>query len=266
MASGTLVAPYDLLNNDGVSTNGVTHSVGFGLPANSQVLGSDDFILIELSPAFTNVATATFMTGHYTGTPVFDIDGNTISVTGVVVLPGGSVTVEGITATNPPVKSQYTVTITVADDAGGSIIQNVANVQATSSGASVTVSASLEAPVATLQISGFAGPSTFITFTENGSVIGTDAASGAGIFSQIFYGLDPDTHSISMFGVDQSSRTTSPVFVSVYTPIYQQTDVTNIVMSPTIEIDNTTITQGDDLVANGLAVPDGDLTLFTEFP
>jgi hypothetical protein len=42
--------------------------------------------------------------------------------------------------------------------------------------------------------------------------------------------------------------------------------VTNIVMSPTIEIDNTTITQGDDLVANGLAVPDGDLTLFTEFP
>lgn len=266
-ATGNLENSHDYLNISTPYTTDVEHEVGFTLPTNSPQISSTDYIIIDLS-SFSDITNATSITGNYIGTPTITLDGTNslVKVTNIVVLPGGSISIHGITGTNPAATNQYYVTVTVAEDEDGTIIKNTATFLAASFGGQVSVTASIEAPVAALQITGYAAPETFITFTENGSVIGTDSANSSGLFSQIFYGLEPRTHTVSLYGIDTSGRTTSILTLDVYTPIYQQTTVSNLLLSPTIEINTSTIAQGDDLIVTGTSVPDGDLTLFTESP
>jgi hypothetical protein len=265
-ASGNLENARDLISSDAALAENVGHTVSFTLPYDSDNVVSSDYILIYLTH-YHDITAPTGISGDYMGTPQYSIDGNVAKITGIFIEHGGSVTITGITATNPSSPDLLTVQIVVAEDSEGNIIKNIATFGAFSQGATVSVTASVAPAVATLVISGYAAPSTFITFTENGTVIGTTTAGGSnGYFIKHIAGLDPATHSVSLYGVDIYHRTTSIIPIQIYTPIYQETTVSNLLLSPTMAVSDSEITQGDVLILQGMAIPDGDINIFTESP
>lgn len=265
LAIGGLNELQDLINNTSGTATNVEHQISFTLPYNALQISTSDYIIVDLS-AFSDVTIATALDGIYGGTPTFSLSGTDVKITGITLLPGYSLTINGITATNPAHQAGYQVTVVVAEDSAGSIIKNVASTRATGTPGSITVSATVDPPVASLSITGYSAPGTFVTFTDSGSVIGTDSAGPTGFFSQLFTGLQPATHSLRIYGVDQLGRATAPIFLSVYTPIYQQTSISNILLPPTLELDENSISPGTDLIAFGTSVPNGTLTLLTDSP
>src|SRR5690606_38022691 len=93
-----------------------------------------------------------------------------------------------------------------------------------------------------------------------------DTAGPTGYFEQSFTGLNPDTHTLRIYGVDQSGRATAPIFIEIYTPIYQETTISNIILPPTISIVDSEVTAGDDVVVLGTTVPSADMSVFTDSP
>lgn len=262
-AVGGLNELQDLINSMTPTDTEVEHQVSFTLPLNALQISTSDYIIVDMND-FTDVTVATSLEGNYAGTPTFSLAGNEVKITGITLLPGYPLTINGITATNPNNQAGYLITVIVAEDVAGAIIKNVASTQATGTPGSISVTATVEPPVASLSVSGYSAPGTFVTFTDNGSVIGTDSAGPTGFFNQIFTGLQPATHSLLIYGVDQNGRATAPIFIDVYTPIYQQTTVSDIVLPPTISVSETEIEPGDDLIVWGTTVPSASLTVFTE--
>ncbi len=260
---GNLQAVKDTIGSSSPGATNIAHEVKFRLPINSLAITSTDYITIDLGN-FSDVSVATNITGIYGGTPVFSLVGKEAKITGIIVDPGVELTVTGITATNPASLANFGVTIIISEDINGLIVKNIGTVIASGSDGSFSVTASIDPPVASLVISGYTSPGTFVTFTNNGAVIGTDSAGPTGFFSQVFTGLQPMTHSLRIYGVDQSLRATAPIFLEIYTPIYQETTISDIILPPTIELDSNVVIRGDDLVVSGSAVPNGDISLLTE--
>ncbi len=264
-AVGNLEAMKDIIGSAIPGAGNVSHEISFRLPFNSLHIATSDYIIIDMGN-FSNVTEANQVTGIYGGTPVFSLDGSEVKITGILVESGIQLTISGITATNPGSPMLYGVTVIVSEDEDGMLIKNVGTVLASGTDGSVSVTASIDPPVASLAVSGYTSPGTFVTFTNNGTVIGTDTAGPSGFFSQIFTGLQPMTHMLRIYGIDQQGRATAPFFLEIYTPIYQLTTVTDIILPPTIQLSDTVVLQGNHLVVSGSAVPSGDLSLFTESP
>jgi len=265
LAVGNLQDLRAVVNNKNVQAEDVEMDVTFRLPYTAEQISSTDYVIIDLSQ-FTDITNASSIDGSYSGTATYNIVGDEVQISGITVLPGTTITIQGITVTNPPIEGQDYVTVIIAEDSGGTIIKNIGTVITNSSNNTVSISATIDPPVSSLSISGYTAPGTFVTFTQNGSVIGTDSAGPTGFYSQVFTGLQPTTHSIRIYGVDQAARATTPVFMEIYTPIYTQTDVTDVILPPTIELSATQVAQGDNLTVFGSTVPDADFTLFTESP
>lgn len=254
---------------DTISTNSLgalaSHNIRFSLPVGSEPIVPTDFIMVEFT-YFSGVTEATSLIGDYTGTPVFTVIGNRAKITGISVNPGTSLNIRGITAFNPTEPNLFDVYIYITEDSDGLIIKNMAHVIATKTDGSIVISASVEAEVGILRISGFTSPDMFLSFLEGGSVIGTAVAGASGAFSQIFPGISPTNHSILIFGTDSDSRTTPNTLVEVFTRPHEVTTVSGIIIPPTIEIDKTQIIQGETITITGRGTPGYTLKLFTEPP
>jgi len=270
-ASNPVSAAFGLANlsdvlNTTLSSWPAQHKISFTLPSDSFPIKTSDYIQIYLAE-FTNVSASVIMSGTFDGDPVTVVDGNFVRITNVTVPPGGTVYIDGISATNPPNEDwQYVFVVMVTEDAAGTIVKNIANGVATLNRASVTVSATIEEPLAGLTISGYTAPYTFLVFTESGSVIGTDYSGPNGAFIHVFSGLQPTTHNINMYGLDADNLITSTIPIIIYTPAYQQTSISNLLLSPTLQVSSTRLDLGADLVASGSALPNGDITVFTDIP
>ncbi len=241
-------------------------SIRFTLPTNALPIRNIDYIQVYL-PDFSNISPPSLVTGGYAGIPVYSVSGQYSQVTGITVLPGQSIFIEGINLTNPASPDLFQVIVMVTSDAAATQVRSIGNTIALRnfSGA-VSVSATIPNLFGNLLITGYTAPQSFIIFTEGNAVIGTTVAEDNGYFSRYFSGLQPTTHSITFYGVDSANRSTSPINLEVYTPRQQLITISNQILSPTIELLSNLINQGDDLVASGSAVPLSDLTLFTDSP
>lgn len=256
----------DVIDDTNLAATDVSHQIGFTLPISGLAIDPNDYININF-PYFTDVTAATYITGQYSGTPVFSVAGTRVQITGIVVFPGNSITIGGITATNPAFVGQnFQVIVSVSEDAAGSIITKYGTTTASDGVGTVSVTADVENPRATIRITGYAGPYTFVSFTQGENVIGTDLSSMVGVYNKIFPALEPGVHEISLYGVDEDNRATSIVPLSINAPVYQTTTVSNILLSPTLEISDNTLLQGQDLYATGSAYPGTDITIFTDTP
>jgi hypothetical protein len=263
--SGGLAAPQDLINTMMPEATS-EHSVSFTLPLDAAPIRTGDYIQIFF-PHFTNVTAPTMVGGSIGGgVPNFSVNGKYARVTNITVAPGKTISVDGITTTNPLEGGQYQVVILITEDAAGLIVKNIASVFSTQNPGTVSVSASIDSPEARLMISGDTAPETFVTFTEYTSVSGTAISALNGYFSKIFSGILPADHTITFFGIDKYNLTTSPVTITVYTPAFQQTDVTNQLLSPTLRIAQSAYQLGHPIVASGTAYPNSTVTLFSESP
>lgn len=242
------------------------HTISFTLPSNAASILSTDYIQVYL-PAFTNVTVANGVQGTYSGTPSYSVSGNYSRITGIGVVPGARITIDGISANNPGSSNGFQILVFVSSDEEGTIIKNIGNTVASRGGNQVSVTASVDTPQASLQITGYTAPQTFITFTKEGTVMGTDIATPLlGYFAKQFTGLTPGSQNITLYGVDSSNLITAPVPLSLYLPPYQQTTVSNLLLSPTLQLDSLEVVQGNDLVATGSAKPNSTITIFTDTP
>ncbi len=262
--STSLLNVRDIVNTLG-SGETSEHAVYFTLPYNASPVLTTDYIQIYL-PAFTNLTPPIRVDGPHGGTPVFSVSGNYVRITGITVVPGASISIFGITTKNPQLEWLMYATVMITEDADATIIKNMLQVASSRAGPSATVTASIDTPEARIIISGYTAPNTFVTFTEQGAVIGTDVAGDDGHFGIVFSGLQPGNHQISFFGTDSNRLVTSPVIIDVYAPAFQETTVANQILSPTIMINKTVFSHGENIIATGSAVPNGAITLFTEAP
>ena len=261
--------PKDVISTDAILYEEVQHEISFQLPYDSLLISANDYITISFTH-FTDITAPTYITGYYSGTPVMTVDNDQriVQITGINIVPGAWVRIYGITATNPPQAHFFGMSIIVSEDEDYQIIKNLAYLEAVPTNYQVRVSASIAPPVAALTIFGYSAPGTFVTIMENGTVIGTNVAASNGLFVKFINGLDPGSHDISLYGVDQTLLSTSIMSLSVNTPIYQETTVSDLLLSPTIQINNNQIdlSSADTLSADGSAIPDGNITVFTETP
>lgn len=264
--SGSLNSLKDTVTSVGPAET-LTHITSFQLPSAAQQITSSDYILIQY-PNFTNLTASNSVGGTYTGTPSFSVDGDTVKVTGINVLPSKSIIIEGHTATNPnSYPSEFNFRVIVSEDDDGDLIKNIGNgiVTEITSG-QVGVSANVDIPQARLQIQGYTAPYTYVIFTEEGAVQGTDVAGLSGYYSKLFASYPPGDHSINIYGIDEENRNTSIYDLDINTPVYQTTTISNILLSPTLEINSTSILQGNPIHATGSAYPGTTVTIFTDSP
>lgn len=254
----------DITNNSNPSET-ATHVYSFSLPSNAVQISTSDYIQISLDN-YSDVTIATGITGQYTGTPTITLDGKTIKITNIIVTPGANIVVNGITATNPAALGYQTSQVLVSEDEAGLIIRNIGYVQATTSISSVTVTANIDTPQAIITISGKTAPATFVYFIEDGIIKGTDYSDYQGNFAQIFLAQSPGDHIFDIYSIDSNDLNTSPMELNFYAPVSQVTSVSDFILSPSMQISSSTISQGDDLVASGSAIPGGQITIFTDTP
>jgi hypothetical protein len=240
-------------------------TVRFNLPNDSPPIRKSDYVQIYLAE-FSNLTVPQLTTGDHAGTPLYSVSGQYIRITNFRLEPNGHIEFSGINLTSPASEDQFQVVVMVTEDEAGTLVKNYANVIATRNYGSVTVNASIPAELSSLIISGLTGPYTFLIFSQANSVMGTDTSNSLGQFSKMFSGLQPTTHNITFYGIDQDNRVTSPIPISVYTPAFQQTQVSSQLLSPTIEINTSSFLQGDQVIATGSAIPGGNVTLFTDNP
>jgi len=264
-ALDTLVGTRDVISRNDIGEY-AEHTITLGLSAESAPIETDDYIFLDM-PHFSNVTVPTFISGtNITGTPAFLVLGYRIRITGIAVAAGSYITIHGITASNPTQSDKFDVFIRISDDPLGNTARNEAHLIATKIEGSITVTALLPARVGTLQISGLSAPNMFITFTEGSTVIGTCASNATGVFSQVFPGIDPVIHNISIFGVDAEHRTTPASSVEIFTRPYELTAVTGVVLAPTVSIDKTDINRGESISISGRSVPNYKTIIFTKPP
>jgi hypothetical protein len=264
LAAGQLHNLSDVVNSNVLEVS-TEHFISFTLPSDSTPINKTDYVQVYLA-AFADVTAPNDVEGDYAGDPVFSVDGNYAKVTGIRVLAGGYLEIHGITATSPPSEDLFQVIVMVTEDEAGLEVKNISNAIATVNRGSVSVSASIPRELASLVISGYTSPLNYLIFSEDQVVIGTDVANPVGSFSKYFSGLQPTTHTISFYGIDQQDRITSPIPITIYTPAYVQTLISNQLLSPTLEIDNSQYTTGNPVIASGSAMPGGEITLFTDSP
>jgi len=265
-ATSSLDNPKDVINNDTPNADNVSHLISFTLPYDAIRISPSDYIIISLAN-FSNITPPDSLIGNYYGTPQITVVGNDIKITNIALLPGNNLSISGLKATNPGSPAGFDVNIRITEDSDGNIVRNIASVTATKFGGNISVTATIDTPVSSVTFSGNSAPGTLVSITENSNVIGTDTASGTyGLFNKIITGLEPTSHLFTVYGVDTYGRNTSPVNIDIYTPIYQNTSIANILLSPTIQMNVTAINAGDDIIASGSALPGGSVQLFTESP
>lgn len=262
-------APLDLVRDYTASNVSgqidIGHDIYFVLPTTAQQVTPTDWILITFTDYQSIRATNASVIGGF-GTPIFDVVGKTVRITNLALVPGGALEVIGIIANNPPANGSQTITISVAEDSGGAVIRNQSITVPIEQGGYVTVSANVQSILSTLTVSGYTAGSAFTTLTENGAVIGTTVADGTGYFLFAINALPPGAHSYNVFSTDSQNRSTSVSTLSLFLLAGSTTNVTGILLSPSLVLDKTEINAGDTITATGSAKPNSQINLFLEAP
>jgi hypothetical protein len=263
--AGSLELLSDTINSQILNLPEVKHTISFTLPVEAQVVSPTDWIHIDLSN-FGNVTAPNFVGGQFGGTPSFSVSGKVAKVTGISIVPGHGISIQGITATNPASEDNFGLVVKITQDEAGEIIKNIGFTFAAAHVGSISVTANVGNPSARIMISGHTAPQTQVFFSKGGPLMGTTFAGADGYYSKLFTGLEPGSHNISVHGLDTSLLTTSIINLEIYAPVYQTTNIYNLLLSPTLKIHNNTILQGETLIASGSAYPNSDITLFTDSP
>lgn len=260
----TLTGLRDVLTDTSPGAKEVHHKIMFDLPVDSQPITPTDWIIIQLTN-FTNLTDPQTVDGLY-GTPNTLVSGNTIYLTNVATAPGSSVTITDFTATNPKVPFSFEIVVSISSGPDQAGIRNQARSLANQSGALVAVTATVDNPLSSLYISGYTGPGSFITLSTQSAVIATAGADELGAFAFSVTGLDDGNYTFSMSGTDTNGRSTATETIQLFLLKATLTTVTDIMLSPTIDVGKAIIQPGDTETIYGSARPGATINLFVESP
>jgi hypothetical protein len=243
----------------------IYHEVYFVIPTGSEQLKPDDWILIEFpNYQLVTMAEAVFI-GNF-NTPTVTVVGNTVKITGTALLAGSGMTIANIKATNPEAFVSTEVRIKIAEDANGAVVRNSATIIPTDTRSVVNTSAVIQSPLSSVSISGFTGPSAFVTATENNSVIGTTVANVNGFFTFLLNSADPGSHTYLIFSTDGGNRTTAQTPINVFLVANTLTTVSQVLLSSTLALDKVEINPGETITFSGTGKPNSQINIFVEAP
>jgi hypothetical protein len=104
---------------------------------------------------------------------------------------------------------------------------------------------------------GFSSNGAFITFIDNGSVVGTTSANSVGSFSKTLTNQIPGTHSFSISVQDTEGRTTPDYGFIMNLQAHTETVISNILLPTTIDVQ-----AGQRVRLFGSATPNTQITVF----
>ncbi len=269
-ASSSLDNPSDFIQVNNLSLSNIEHQITFTLPANSSPVNPSDYIIIKM-PYFQSISTAdlfvtgTFIYGDGTGLHV-TISGNNIYLSNLSIIPGATIYINRITATNPSFSSEFNESIDIATDMAESIIKNSATLVAEPYNGKISVSADIQPYTAQITLTGYAYPGFFLTFTENSAVLNTSSPDGSGYFSVLLTGLTPGFHTIMVEGIDATNNVTASSSISIYATPYQNTNYQNLILSPIIFTNTNQVHQSDSFTFTGETVPNSSVTISVNSP
>ncbi|CAN5130434.1 hypothetical protein BH11PAT4_BH11PAT4_1280 [soil metagenome] len=255
----------DFINGLMPDAPNIYHEIYFVIPVSSEQLKPTDWILVEMpNYQLVSMAEAFFIGGF--NTPTVSVVGTTVRITGLALLPGSGITIANLKATNPPAFASTEIRVKIAEDSNGTIVRNNATIIPTDSRSVVNTSATIEAPLSTLTISGYTGPSSFVTVTENGAVAGTTTSNVNGFFNFIISAADPGSHTYLIFSTDPGNRSTAQTPINVFLIASTLTTVSQVLLSSTLAIDKAQIDPGEAITFSGTAKPNSQINIFVEAP
>lgn len=265
-AVAPLEVPHDFIGSTGFGLGNIVHEIGFTLPLSASQVTPSDWILIDMGN-FAQVTLPTELSGSgIYGNASFSKVGNIVRITNIVMLPGTSIEINGLSAQNPQAGQDFFITISISGDANGTTIRNQSHFQVTEAGAINNVSATVKTSLAGISLSGFTSPGSFVTLTEDASAIGTTSADGTGFFNFSINGLNPGDHVFRILSTDHNNNSTSQAVQQLFLLPDTLTSVSGILMSPAFNLDQTEIEPGDALTLTGTAKPNSTINIFIESP
>lgn len=104
---------------------------------------------------------------------------------------------------------------------------------------------------------GYASPSAFVTFQEDGSIVGTASANSSGVFNKTLTARTSGTHSYGIYAFDSSSRVTPTYGFILNLASRAETVVSNILLPTTIDVN-----VGSGVNVFGSSAPSSQITIF----
>lgn len=121
----------------------------------------------------------------------------------------------------------------------------------------VSVTASGRQPGTSIVFNGFTSQSAFITFMDNGIVVGTATANLLGSFTKTLTNQTPGSHSFSIGATDLDGRSTNDYGFIINLQVNTETVVSNILLPTTLEVQT-----GVNTRVLGNATPNTTITIF----
>ncbi|MCH7705543.1 MAG: hypothetical protein IIB33_00655, partial [Chloroflexi bacterium] len=259
-----LVAAQVLLSDMTPGASGVDHVAIFTIPLEGRSLSPTDYIRIQM-PGYSNV-TAPTGGGGWLGTASFGVSGTTAYVTNISAPEGATITVLGITATNPASAGQFDVTIEIASDPAGGTVFHAATVQPTAMGTGPQLTGTV--PATQVHFTGRFSSSAFVTVQEGGQILGIAIADDLGFFDQTVDVAIPipsdQPITFTLSGEDTLGLLTGPVTLDVVIEPGAVTDTPYVLMPPTLSVTTPSILSSDAVSLIGTGAPVTDILVFVD--
>ena len=218
------------LDDQGVT---VEHQITLTQPFGT-VINASDYITIQMpgyNPAGINIdnifISGSFVYGDMTGLHA-SLSGTTITLTNISVISGATIQINGMKAANPPPGDFGETLIVSTDPQLQNIIEEASFTPSVSPSGIVSASATIEPNVAEIDLSGFAYPNSFITITDNGTVIATTSPNGLEHFPLTCLVLPQEKqpyHCMQLMRI--ATQQQQPPSLSMHLPMLPQTIATS---------------------------------------
>ncbi len=112
-----------------------------------------------------------------------------------------------------------------------------------------------------VNISGRAYPTSKVVILKDGVTVATTTADPLANFSVSVSSLISGNYTFSIYGEDSDSRKSTAFSFPVYVTSDSTINIGGVFLSPTIDVDKSTVKQGENVAIFGQSVPDSEITI-----
>lgn len=117
------------------------------------------------------------------------------------------------------------------------------------------ISVSLEIQDSSIYFEGYTCPNCIVYFEENGVIVGSTISDSNGLFTKHLTALIPGIHPITIYSSDINNTSSRAILINILVIHQQQTNLTNIYLPPTININGNSFSNEDNILISGYTKP-----------
>lgn len=119
-------------------------------------------------------------------------------------------------------------------------------------------------PPTRMIVSGTAYPGSTVTILKDGVILGTTQATSAGNFSFLSDTTSPGTATFGAWSQDALGRKSITFTVTLGVVVNAATTISGVYLPPTIEVDRTKVSKGEDVGVSGQTLPQANVEVFID--